>query len=199
MAGQISHRLIHRGTVPLHIGVAGDGRSRLYRQFGFTETPIHKYAVLRVTARKYGLCATASRAVSFGPPDDAFRAEHNAATKVSATYVASTWPDARPREILGAGRRVYGLTGFEHEWRLAPQGHIIGRAPVEMDLMPATEELFQAGWAVTWSASVGAASSCDTFLITDQGPRVVTPTEIWPLKRIRIQGADFVRPDILIR
>ena len=92
------------------------------------------------------------------------------------------------REILGAGRRVYGLTGFEHEWRLAPQGHIIGRAPVEMDLMPATEELFQAGWAVTWSASVGAASSCDTFLITDQGPRVVTPTEIWPLKRIRIQG-----------
>jgi Xaa-Pro dipeptidase len=199
VAAQVSHRLLHRGTLPLHIGVAADGRSRLYRQFGFTSTPVRNYAVLTATARKYGLCATASRSVSFGPPDETFRAEHNAVCKVGATYIASTWPDALPREILAAGRRVYGLTGYEHEWRLAPQGHITGRAAVELALAPNTEELFQAGWAVTWSAGIGAASSCDTFLITDVGPRVVTPTEPWPLKRIRVQGADFVRPDILQR
>jgi Xaa-Pro aminopeptidase len=199
VAGQISHRLIHRGALPLYIGVAADGRSRLYRQFGFTSTPVNNYAVLTVTARKYGLCVTASRSVSFGKPEETFRAEHNAVCKVGATYLASTWPDALPREILAAGRRVYGLTGYEHDWRLAPQGHVTGRAPVELVLEPNTEELFQAGWAVTWSAGVGAASSCDTFLITDAGPRVVTPTEPWPLKRIRVQGADFVRPDILQR
>jgi Xaa-Pro aminopeptidase len=199
VAGQINHRLIHRGALPLHVGVAADGRSRLYPQFGYTSTPVHKYAVLTVTARKYGLCATASRSVSFGPPEDAFRAEHNAVCKVGATYIASTWPDAVPREILAAGRRVYGLTGYEHEWRMAPQGHVTGRAAVEKMLMPNTDELFQAGWAVTWSAGIGAARSCDTFLITDGGPRVVTPTEPWPLKRIRVQGADFVRPDILVR
>ena len=45
-----------------------------YRQFGFTSTPIRKYAVLTATARKYGLCATASRSVCFGPPDETFRA-----------------------------------------------------------------------------------------------------------------------------
>src|SRR4029077_7228638 len=83
---QIAHRLIHRGALPLHIGVAADGRSRLYREFGFTSTPITRYAVLSVTARKYGLCATATRSVSFGPPEDVFRAEHNAACKVGATY-----------------------------------------------------------------------------------------------------------------
>jgi Xaa-Pro aminopeptidase len=199
IAGQISHRLIHRGALPLYVGVAADGRSRLYRQFGFTSTPVHNYAVLTATARKYGLCATASRAISFGPPEETFRAEHNAVCKVGATYIASTWSDALPREILAAGRRVYGLTGYEHEWRLSPQGHVTGRAPIELALTPATEELFQAGWAVTWSPAVGAARGCDTFLITDGGPRVVTPTEPWPLKRIRVQGADFVRPDILQR
>jgi Xaa-Pro aminopeptidase len=199
VAGQISHRLIHRGALPLYIGVAADGRSRLYRQFGFTSTPVNNFAVLTVTARKYGLCVTASRSVSFGRPEETLRAEHNAVCKVGATYVASTWPDALPREILAAGRRVYGLTGYEHDWRLAPQGHVTGRAPVELELAPNTEELFQAGWAVTWNAGVGAASSCDTFLITEAGPRVVTPTEPWPLKRIRVQGADFVRPDILQR
>ncbi len=199
VAGQVSHRLIHRGALPLSIGVAADGRSRLYRQFGFTSAPVQKTAVLMATARKYGLCATASRSVSFGPPDDTTRAEHNAVCKVGATYVASTWPDALPREILAAGRRVYGLTGHEHEWRQAPQGHLTGRAAVELPLTPTTDDLFQEGWAVTWYAGVGAACSCDTFLITEAGPRIVTPTEPWPLKRIRIQGADFVRPDILQR
>ncbi len=199
IAGQVSHRLLHRGALPVHVGVAADGRSRLYRQFGFTSTPITQFAVVTVTARKYGLHVTACRSVSFGAPDAAFRAEHDAVTKLGATYLASTWPDALPREILAAGRRVFALTGFEHEWRLAPQGHVTGRAAVELALTPTTEELFQAGWAVTWDASVGAACGSDTFLVTDDGPKTVTPTETWPLKRIRIQGADFVRPDILQR
>ena len=66
-------------------------------------------------------------------------------------------------------------------------------------LLPQTEELFQAHWAVTWHASVGAAFSSDTFLITEAGPQAITPPEMWPLKRIRVQGADFFRPDLLLR
>ena len=38
-----------------------------------------------------------------------------------------------------------------------------------------------------------------TRQVTDQGPKIVTPAEAWPLKRIRIQGAEFVRPDVLQR
>jgi hypothetical protein len=118
---------------------------------------------------------------------------------VAATYLASTWSDAVPREILLAGRRIYLLSGFEHEWMLAPQGFVTGRAVVELPLLPQTEELFQPGWAVTWTPSAGAARGGDTYLITEQGPRLITPTEVWPLKRIRVQGAEFVHPDILQR
>jgi Xaa-Pro aminopeptidase len=198
-ASQVSHRLIHRGAVPLHIGAAADGRSRIYRQFGYTSTHIRHYAVLSASARKYGLCAAAARAVSFGPVDPDFQKEQNAVCRVSASYLASTWPDAVPREVLTAGRRIYLISGFEHEWMQAPQGWLTGRSVVEMPLTPKTEDLFQPGWAVTWSASAGAASGCDTFLITDEGPKIMTPSEAWPLKRIRIQGAEFVRPDVLER
>jgi hypothetical protein len=149
--------------------------------------------------KKYGLCTMSSRAVCFGQPDATFRKEHDAACRVSATYVASSWPDAMPRQILASGRRVYLASDAEHEWLEAPQGHVTGRAVVELPLAPTTEELLQSGWAVTWNASVGAACSCDTFLITDEGPRSLTPSENWPLKLIRIQGAEFVRPDVLIR
>jgi Xaa-Pro dipeptidase len=199
IAGHLSHRLIHRGILPLHVGVAVDGRSRLYRRFGFTSSTLERYAVLTVTARKYGVYVTASRSVCFGELPPEFRQDHNAVCRVSASYLASTWPDAVPREILLAGRRIYLISGYEHEWQLTPQGHLNGRAAIEMPLTPQTEELFQPDWCVTWNASAGAACSCDTFLITEQGPKIITPTEVWPLKRIRIQGAEFVRPDVLQR
>jgi Xaa-Pro dipeptidase len=199
IAGQMSHRLLHRGALPVHLGVSSDGRSGLYRQGGFTSNPVEKFAVLTATARKYGLTATTSRGVAFGPVDPEFRKEHNTACKVSATYLASSWPDAVPSEILLAGRRVYLISGFEHEWLLAPQGHVTGRNPVELAINPRTNDLFQSGWAVTWQASAGAALSCDTFILNDEGPILVTPTETWPLKRIRVQGAEFVRPDVLQR
>ena len=199
VAGQLSHRLIHRGALPVSITVAADGRSRSYRQGSFTATPIRNYAVLKVTARKYGLCAMASRSVCFGQPDAFFRKEHDAASKVCATYVASSWPDAVPRQILAGGQRIYQLIGVESEYYLATQGHVIGRAPVELAMTPKVEELLRANWAVVWQASIGAAVSCDTFLITEDGARAVTAAESWPLKRIRTQGAEFVRPDVLVR
>src|SRR5262249_56665638 len=120
------------GTLRLMTGGAAAGRPSLYRQFAFTSMPIHKHCVVVAAARKYGLTAMASRTVVFGPPDAEFRKEHNSACKVSATYVASTWPDAVPREVLGAGRRVYQLIGYEHEWLQCPQGHVTGRAAVEL-------------------------------------------------------------------
>jgi hypothetical protein len=199
IAGQLSHRLMHRGATPLSVQVAADGRARLYRHGGFTSAPVKTYCVLKVTARKYGLSATASRSVCFGQPDAGLRREHDTACKVTATYVASSWPDSVPKQILAGGRRIYQMSGAEHEWLLCPQGHLTGHLPVELALTPQTEELFQAGWAVTWQSSCGNGLSCDTFQMTEDGPRTVTAAESWPLKRIRIQGAEFVRPDLLIR
>jgi Xaa-Pro aminopeptidase len=199
IAGQLAHRLYHRGAEPVQVAVAADGRSRTYRQLAFTGASINQYAVMTVTARKYGMCARASRAVAFDNAEPLFRKEYDAACKISATYVAGSWPDSVPRAILASGQRIYSLVGAEHEFFLAPQGHVIGRAPVEVNLTPQDEDLLQANWAVCWHPSVGAAVCCDTFLLTEDGPRAVTPCENWPLKRIRIQGAEFVRPDLLIR
>jgi hypothetical protein len=199
VAGQVSHRLLHRGVHPLLIAVTADGRGRAYRQPAFTSAPIQKSCVMTVSARKYGLCARASRTVAFGVTDTNLRREHDSACKVSATYVAGSWPDSVPRQILLTGQRIYQLTGFEHEYFLAPQGHLTGRAPVEQNLLPQHEEVLQTNWAITWCVAVGSAVSCDTFLVSEEGPRAITSPENWPLKRIRIQGAEFVRPDILTR
>jgi Xaa-Pro aminopeptidase len=199
LAGQISHRLLRRGVFPAAITVAADGHSRTYRRHGFTSAAVEKYAILAVTARKYGLYVTAARSFSFGPPDETLKKEHITACKVHATYVASTWPDAVPREIFNAGKRIYLVNGFEHEWQLAPQGHVTGRTPVEFAFTPDTEELLRSHWAITWGPTVGAAACVDTYLVSETGPQLLTPTEAWPLIGIRISGADFICPGILER
>ena len=47
--------------------------------------------------------------------------------------------------------------------------------------------------------NIAAVENREGILITDEGAHSLTPTENWPLKRIRIQGAEFVRPDLLVR
>ena len=199
VAGQISHRLLHRGAAPLNITVLADGRSRLYRQAGFTSLPVEHNCMLVATARKYGLCASASRTMSFGKPDAELQKEHDVATRVSATYMASSWPDAIASEILNVGRRIFQVSGMEHEWRLAPQGFVTGRAPIEQSFRPGKQDLIQAGWSLVWSPSAGGAASWDTFLVTDTGARLMTSPDSWPQRRIRIQGTEILRPDIFLR
>lgn len=199
IAGQIAHRLIRRGVYPLQTGVAVDGRSRYYRRFGFTSAVLERTAVLCATGRKYGLHVSASRTVSLGDPGASLLAEHTTAVKVCAAYLTSTCRDAVPSQVLQNGKRLYLLGNAEHEWLLAPQGHLTGRRAVEQLFTPQTSQGLRAGSVVTWCASVGAALCRDTYLVTDQAPLTVTPTNNWPLKRIRAQGEEWVLPDILIR
>src|SRR5260370_19918614 len=52
IAGQISHRLWHRGAEPVALSVMADGRSRWHRQAGATAVRVHRSCVLTLTARK---------------------------------------------------------------------------------------------------------------------------------------------------
>jgi hypothetical protein len=155
--------------------------------------------VLIAAAQKYGLCAMASRSVCLGEPNPAYRSEHDVACRVAATYTASSWPDAVLSQVFSTARRIYTMAGAEHEWRQCPQGHVTGRNLIETQFYPTGTDLLQPNWALTWRASIGAALSCDTFLITEDGPRTLTVADNWPMKKIRVQGAEFVRPDLLIR
>lgn len=200
IAGQLSHRLIHRGLRPIVIHVAADGRSRHYRQAHYTDKVIQRLCVVSATASQYGLHASATRAVCFGALDSELAQEFDAACKITAAYAAETKPHAIPRDVMHSVRRVYAVCGCEHEWRSCLQGNITGRCAVESALLPSSLEIFQEGWAITWNAAVGAAISTDTFLVSAQGRAdLVTLSEEWPLRVVRVQGNDILRPYILVR
>jgi Xaa-Pro dipeptidase len=218
IVGQLAHRLVHHGLEPLTIQAAADGRMRGYRRPGATTAKIERTCVIQTTARKWGLHVTASRAVSFGPPDDEFRKAMDAACRLTAVQIAGSTVGADPAFTMRVAQQIIESAGFEHEWRLAPVGWVTGYAPIELSLAPQGSHhppvriqtagqappegpavSLEAGWALTWQGSVGAAACADTMLVAESGPQVVTPAELWPLKRIRVSGMLVERPNILVR
>lgn len=200
VAGQLSHRLAHHGLESVAIHVAADGRMRKYRRPGITAAKVERNCVIQATTRKWGLHVTASRAVSFDPADEEFRKEMDAACRLTAVEAAGSNVAGNPAQGLEVGRQVIQPLGFEYEWRLAPAGWVTGYTPVDLTFSPDDSSIsLQAGWALVWAGQVGASACSDTLLVTESGPQVVTPSELWPTKRIRVGGMVIERPDVLVR
>lgn len=200
VAGQLTHRLVHHGMEPVSILVAADGRLRDYRRPVPTAAKVERTCVIQAVAQKWGLHAAASRSVSFGPPDEEFQKEFDMSARLSAVNIAGSAVNARPSDGLQVAMRFLQLSTYEQEWRAAPGGWLTGYAPIEQLFTPNVPiDPLEAGMAVVWPAGIGAAVSTDTILIDAGGPKIVTPADLWPLKRIRISGVLVERPDILVR
>src|SRR5207302_9022174 len=77
VAGHLAHRLIREGVVPIDLRVAGDDRLARFRQPSFKAAPIQHRATIAVTGRRFGLCASLTRTVSFGPAGPDFHKQHS--------------------------------------------------------------------------------------------------------------------------
>jgi len=143
---------------------------------------------------------TATRTVCLGPPPDEFRTLMDAACRIVAAVAATGAPWTTAATVLQAGERVAHLGGHEDAWRASPAGHVTGWLPVERPLPPGTPLVLESDWAVTWRSAIGPAVVADTYLVASP-PTAVTPPEpdMWPIKRITLQGLTLDVPDMLIR
>ncbi len=199
IAGQLGHRLIHRGLQPVAIQVAADNRMRTYRRLGATPLAVQRNCVIHATARRSGLHVTTSRVISFGAPDEDLRREMDVACRWTGAQIVSSFAGRPIGDAISVAMPFLVQNGFEHEWRLAPLGWVTGYKAQENLLVPDEKAALEAGWAVVWQGSVGAACCADTILLTNEGPQPVTPPEHWPFKRIRYGDKSVERADILIR
>jgi Xaa-Pro aminopeptidase len=199
VAGHLAHRLIREGVVPVDLRVAGDDRQGRYRQPGFKSAPIGKRATLTVTGRRFGLCASISRTVSFGPVEPEFRHWHLLAGMVDATCIYFSRPDEPVPEVFRRARRIFEKFERPHEWTLDYPGHVTGYAPREAMLGPDSPLVLADGMALCWCPSVGAARSSDTIVIDSRGYEVVTEAQNWPKLEVAVKGFVISRPGILER
>ncbi|CAN5909159.1 M24 family metallopeptidase [soil metagenome] len=199
VAGHLAHRLLREGVVPVELRVASDDRLERYRQPGFKSAPIHRRAILAVTGRRHGLCASVTRIVSFGPVDPSFRMAHGLATMVDATCIYFSRPGETVGKVFQRARRIYEKFRFPHEWTLDYQGYITGHSPRELPLRPDSTLKIRPDMALRWNPSVKSARSEDTIVVDARGYEVVTEAQRWPKIEVQVKGFSLPMPGILER
>ncbi len=199
VAGHLAHRLLREGVVPVDLRVASDDRLARYRQPTFKAAPILKRATIAVTGRRFGLCASVTRTVSFGPVEPEFRSHHTLAAMVDATCIFFSRPGETIAEVFRRAKRIYEKFNAPHEWTLDYQGAMIGYSPREALLTPESPIVLQPDMAIRWNPSVGPARSEDTVVVDSRGYEVVTAAQNWPQLEVCVKGFKMTRPGILER
>ncbi len=199
VAGQVGHRLLHRGADVVAVSVTADNRGERFRRAGFTPAEITETCVIQATAQRDGLYATASRAVSFGHPPEAFRGGFERALRLAALYRVQSLPGETLVTARAGEQAILAGTPHEFDGRLSQPGYGTGRLVAEELRRAGQDEKLAAGQAVVWQPRVGPAAVVDTVLVDPDGANCITPPEDWPFKRAIVRGKAHDIPDILIR
>jgi Xaa-Pro aminopeptidase len=200
IAGQVGHRLLHRGVEVASVTVTADGRGAKYRRAGFAGVPVTQTCVIQATGQRDGLYVTCSRTVSFGAPPEEFRVAHDLAVKLAGVYRTVTSPGNTIGRAGETGRVLLANTPHEFDWRLSQPGYGAGRFAAEELRRAGQEEPLVPGQAIIWQSRIGAAAVVDTLIVASDNPVVVTPSEEWPVKRLAVRGRPYHDiPDVLIR
>ncbi len=199
IAGQVGHRLLHRGADVVGVSVTADERGARFRRAGFSSAPVTTTCVVQATAHRDGLYATASRAISFGPPPDEFRRGFERALRLAALYRVQTLPGETLTSARSGEQAVLAGTSHEFDGRLSQPGYGTGRVVAEELRRGGQDEKLVEAQAVVWQPRVGPAAVVDTHLVSANGADCITPPEDWPFKRVSVHGRTHDIPDMLIR
>ncbi len=199
LAGQVAHRLAHRGIEAISIHAAGDDRDANDSRPAFTDRPCQRSCIISAIGRRDGLHVSASRTIWFGDDEEVGTKQREIAGQITAARGAALQSGVAVSAIFNAGQRVAEALNQEHAWRDGPFGYWTGWLPIETLLSPIGGELLATGQAITLSTRLGMASYLDTYLITDAGSERITSDAEGPIRRYRIAGQIIELPNGLRR
>ena len=197
IAGILARSAISRGVEPVVHLVGTDERIYKYRHPPATEKRLEKYAMLVLCGRQYGLVASITRLVHFGPISEELRNKARACALLDAHYITATRPGKKLNDIFREAADCYRLYGFEDEWKLHHQGGLVGYAPREIIATPDTDDEVRQGQAYAWNPSITGVKSEDTILVGEDHNEVLTAIPHWPVAKVNLRGQAIERPAIL--
>jgi len=176
--------------------VAADERIDRFRHPLPTDTVVQQRVLLVAGATRWGLNASASRAVYFGQLPDELRRKQHGCALVDLAFTNATKPGATAGDIFAAGAKAYADAGFPGEWRLHHQGGAAGYAGREWTITPGGTEVVQAAQSFAYNPSITGTKSEDTFVLHSDGAAdFLSVTGHWP----PVPGTEssYPRPAIL--
>jgi len=203
LAGHLAGTLEAGGTLPLVLLVGSGDRLDDFRHWVPTDLPIDRAVTATLAVERRGLVTVLSRTIWFDV-EAARRRNQDKVMRVAATGTAATRVGASWGSALEEAVREYEACGYPTEWRRHFQGGAIGYDTREFSPGPtrepneASQLLIGAGQAVAWNPTLPSVKSEDTYLISDDGPRLLTRTGEWPTVTFDDRGCLVEVTDVLV-
>jgi Xaa-Pro dipeptidase len=164
-----------RGLFSSVLLAAADDRIARYRHPIPHGKQIEHRAMLVVSAERGGLYANVTRIVNFDEPDAELERRQKACEDVLRRMrEEATRPGRTLADAFADSRRFYAEAGFPEEWKLHHQGGMTGYVSREVIATPQTRQEIRDGQAFAWNPSITGAKAEETFLLTGDGPEVIT-------------------------
>jgi Xaa-Pro dipeptidase len=167
-----------RGLFSSVLLAAADERIARYRHPIPHGKQIEGRAMLVVSAERGGLYANVTRMVHFEEPDaEVERRQKACETILNRIRDEATTPGRTLADAFEDCQRFYAEAGFPGEWKLHHQGGMTGYVSREVIATPHTHQEIHIGQAFAWNPSITGAKAEETFILTEDGPEVITLLE----------------------
>jgi Xaa-Pro dipeptidase len=153
--------------------------------------------MINLTARRWGLYLSLSRARYFSKLPEALAHKQQAAAQVDATLLSLSKPGVQLMELYQVAKDAYAKAGYPGEEKFHHQGGTTGYRGRERRAKP--DETFQilVNQAVAWNPTIQGTKSEDTALVHQDGVEIISASADWPVLNVYANGCTFERPTIL--
>ncbi|MGJ8453814.1 M24 family metallopeptidase [Pseudothermotoga sp. U03pept] len=198
IAGRISAELWKYRIDPTGFMVAADERAKLYRHPIPTTKKIQRMVMVSVNARYKGLITTITRTVWFGKPPSEYIEQYRENVEIECIMIEKTKIGTKMNVPVLAAIEEYQKRGYSDEWKRHHQGGPMGYYARDIRVTPSCEEVVRKNQAFCWNPTISGTKSEDGFIVTEDGPVMITRPFIFPRLEIEVNGAKFVRPDVIV-
>ncbi len=199
MEGRVSNALYSRGILPSVLLMAVDDRILRYKHAVARGATLENYGMINLCTRKWGLSASITRFVHFGPLPSELEARFAGSAQVNASLLHASRVGVTSAELFAVARKAYSDAGFPSEEERHHQGGPTGYSEREWVATPSGTQTVVDSQAFAWNPSIRGGKVEDTVLIRNGHAEVLTPTPNLPELHATVDGVDYPASGVLIR
>jgi|HubBroStandDraft_6_1064221.scaffolds.fasta_scaffold05264_5 Xaa-Pro dipeptidase len=196
---QIANALMQRGVRPTVLLIGADDRIMRFRHALPSDRAVEKYAMVNICGKKWGLTASVTRFVHFGPLDSELKKRLHAAAVVNSKYAHALRPGAKISGIFQQATEWYAELGYPGEWTFHHQGGATGYNEREYVITPDSTEVVLDHQAFAMNPTVQGAKAEDTILVQQDHTENLSSTPNWPKINVELDGRVYESADVLIQ
>jgi antitoxin VapB len=197
IAGMVAAKLLPEGIVPEVLLVGSDERLEKFRHPHTTLKKVQRYVMINLTARRWGLYLSLTRALYFGKLPEELARKQQAAAQVDSIMLSLSKPGVPLAELYAVAEDAYARAGYPGEEKRHHQGGTTGYRGRERRAKQGETWKLMANQAIAFNPTVRGTKSEDTALVRQDKPEILSRDSSWPFLLIDTNGCVFSRPAIM--